>query len=40
MEGGREFAVLQPGDLKWRPSNMMQLPNTNLLEQRGGAPAQ
>ena len=38
MECDREFAVLQPGDLQWRPSNMMKIPNTNLLEQLGGAP--
>ena len=36
-EDGREFVALQPGDLKWRPSNMMKIPNANLLEQLGGA---
>jgi mannose-6-phosphate isomerase-like protein (cupin superfamily) len=31
------FAVLQPGEQRWRVSNMMKIPNTNLLHDLGGS---
>src|SRR5262245_14148651 len=31
------YAVLLPQDQKWRASNIMKIPNTNLLEQLGGS---
>ena len=31
------YSVLLPSDHKWRESNIMMIPNTNLLEQLGGA---
>ena len=33
------YAVLQPQEQSWRESNMMKLPNTNLLGQLGGSPS-
>jgi mannose-6-phosphate isomerase-like protein (cupin superfamily) len=33
----RGYSVLAPEDQAWRPSNMMKIPNTNLIEQLGGS---
>ena len=32
------YTVLQPQDQHWRESNIMKLPNTNLVGQLGGSP--
>ena len=33
------YSILTPKDLAWRESNMMKIPNADLLTQLGGAPA-
>ena len=38
-EGKPGYTVLQPESQSWRESNMMKLPNTDLLRQLGGSPS-
>ena len=33
------YSMIAPHDLAWRESNMMKIPNADLLKQLGGAPA-
>src|SRR5262245_62907591 len=33
------YSIVAPQDLAWRESNMMKIPNADLLAQLGGAPA-
>ena len=35
----KSFTMARPEDLAWRESNMMKIPNADLLKQLGGAPA-
>lgn len=31
----KTYTVIQPTDLHWRPSNLMQIPNADFLERTG-----
>lgn len=35
MNDGKEFTLIEPTDLSWRPSNMMHIPNADYLERTG-----
>lgn len=37
QESEPAYSVLQPEDQRWRESNIMKIPNTNLVEQLGGS---
>ena len=36
LERGPSYVLLSPSSQSWRESNVMKIPNTNLLEQLGG----
>ena len=35
MNGFRGYQLITPGELRWRPSNLMKIPNADLLERTG-----
>jgi mannose-6-phosphate isomerase-like protein (cupin superfamily) len=35
MKTDHGYQVIQPGDLFWRPSNLMKIPNADILERTG-----
>lgn len=35
MNESASYAVIQPDELQWRPSNLMMIPNADILERTG-----
>ncbi len=35
MKGGPGYHLIKPDDLRWRPSNLMKIPNADYLERTG-----